>query len=576
MQLPDQRGRLTDALWLLCWGVLSSAWCLTAAERLSATFDEPTYLRVGLERWRTGSTGGLLRLGTMPLPVDVQTLPLAVWERLRGAPFDAAADQPRLLPWARAANLVFWWLLLFYALRAGRSLAGPWAGRLAVAVLACEPSLLAHAALATTDLAVTACLLALVYHFHVGREHDWKRRVGVPALWLAAATLAKASGLVFGVLCLVAVEVQQRFVPRIDLLDVGSRRMDCPSVPQAPGLTHPGVSFRRELIQIVGLALAGVFLYCGSDWQPVNDLVAWAHGLPPGPGARVAVAVAEGLRIFPNAGYAFVRQVAHNVRGHGVYLLGHTHRRALWYYFPVLLTIKLTVPLLVLTAVLLLRGRPALRNWACAAAGALLLFSVACRVQIGVRFMLPLVALAAVGLCAAAVLALRGTGPRPRRAFAVLLAGGVAWSAAAAVGAWPHGLAYVNELWGGMESGYRVVDDSNYDWGQGLKDLARWQGEHGGELFVWYFGLDPTADTPPFHPVRLHCPKDVPWPAATLEELAGRRLAVSTTFLYHPAPTPAVAADQAYLRSLTPVGRTLTFLIYDLPPGDLRAARPTP
>src|SRR5213076_3194197 len=79
-------------------------------------------------------------------------------------------------------------------------LAGPWGGRAVVAALACEPNLLAHAALATTDVAVSACLLALVYHFHA-------RRDGLPLFWFGAAVTAKASGLVFGGLCLLIVEL---------------------------------------------------------------------------------------------------------------------------------------------------------------------------------------------------------------------------------------------------------------------------------------------------------------------------------------------------------------------------------
>ena len=46
----------------------------------------------------------------------------------------------------------------------------------AVALLACEPVLLGHAALATTDIAVAACLLALAFEFHAGRGGRWPRR----------------------------------------------------------------------------------------------------------------------------------------------------------------------------------------------------------------------------------------------------------------------------------------------------------------------------------------------------------------------------------------------------------------
>ena len=214
---PIPRLRLLfDVIWFLFWAVASSLWCVTAASQLGATFDEPIYVQHGLERWHSGSTSGLMKLGTMPLPVDVETLPLYLWEKGHGARFDAVNDLDKLLPWARASALLFWWLLLFYAWRAAYSIAGPWAARLAVALLACEPSFLAHAALAATDVAATACLLALAVHFRAGRDGRWLRRVGWPALWFAAAILAKASGLVFGGICLIVIEAERRLAPLLD------------------------------------------------------------------------------------------------------------------------------------------------------------------------------------------------------------------------------------------------------------------------------------------------------------------------------------------------------------------------
>src|SRR5262249_41036556 len=103
--------RSVDVVWVLLCGVLSSVWCLTAARDLGVTFDEPIYIEKGLERWREGPLSPLIRLGTMPLPVDVQTFPIHIWERFRGTPFDARADLATILPVARAANLVFWWVL---------------------------------------------------------------------------------------------------------------------------------------------------------------------------------------------------------------------------------------------------------------------------------------------------------------------------------------------------------------------------------------------------------------------------------------------------------------------------------
>jgi hypothetical protein len=546
--------------WFLAFGLASSAWCLTAARDLGATFDEPVYVQRGLEHWRTGSYHGLLKLGTMPLAIDVQTLPLYLWERWTGAALDAEAGLGRLLPWARAGTLLFWWLLLAYTWRAGRLLAGDWGGRLAVALVACEPSLLAHAGLATTDVAVTACLTALVYHFYTGRDRRWPLRVGLPALWFGVAVLAKASGLVFAPLCMLAVEVERR------LREHRAQGQSWRSFFTWPVLRHFGPSggFGRDVLQVLGLGLVLVFVYCGSDWRPEPTFIAWARQLPDGAGARALAWLADHLCIFPNAGDGLVRQIRHNVRGHGTYLLGAMRARAIWYYFPVALSIKLSLTLLLLPVLLLATRARALFNWACVAVVALLAFSLTSRVQIGVRFFLLLAVLLAVGLAAAVVRVCKEADWR-RLLLIPTVAGGLLWTALCAVAVWPQGLCYTNELWGGSRTGYLCLSDSNYDWGQGLRELADWQRSVGlPELGVWYFGTDPLIHALPMRLLHLH---DVPIKdEAGLEaEVRGRYLAVGTSLLYGMAcDTPSHRTVNALLRGRAPVARTSTFFIYDL------------
>lgn len=547
-------GRLADTFWFLALAVASSAWCLGAARQLGATFDEPFYLTSGLEHWRTGTCRPLMKAGTMPLPVDVETLPVYVWERWRGEPFDPARDCERILPFARAGTLAFWWLLLFYGWRTGRAIAGPWGGRLAMALLACEPSLLAHAGLATTDIAVSACLLAFAFHFRAGREAGWMRRVGLPAFWLGATVLAKASGLVFAPLVMVTLELERVLrEPGAGAESIAGRALR--AIRDA----------RMDFAQIAAAGVLLTFLYVGSDWQTERTFVEWAHRLSSGTSRDVMVWLSEHLRIFSNAGEGLVQQVKHNVRGHSAYLFGRVADRAIWYYFPALLTIKLSVPVLVAVAYLLIARPRALANWACVAAAVLVAFSLTYRVQIGVRLVLPVVALGLAGLGAALAVAAREAEPGwRRRLFAGGALAGILWTATAAWAVWPNGLSYVNELWGGTRRGYRVVSESNYDWGQGLPDLARWQRRNGvAELDLWYFGTDPAVDRLGVRVLPLHS-----LPAATAAdvtgELRGRHLAVSSTLLYGSYVTSGpgrVAAE--FLRTQHPAGRTTTFFIYD-------------
>src|SRR5262249_10265041 len=152
-------------------------------------------------------------------------------------------------------------------------------------------------------------------------------------------------------------------------------------------------------------------------------------------------------------------------------------------YFPIALTIKTPAPMLaLLLSVLMIRPRNLLTPLG-GIALVLLVFSLNCRVQIGIRFMFTLMAVTYIALAAAVArtwsLRTQDSGLRtenpdggtlstrhsvlssryiPRWFVGILLAvmaGTSAWI-------WPHGLGYINQLWGGVEHGYRHLSDSNY------------------------------------------------------------------------------------------------------------------
>jgi len=109
---------------------------------------------------------------------------------------------------------------------------------------------------------------------------------------------------------------------------------------------------------------------------------------------------------------------------------------------------------------------------------AFLLFFVN-NMAIGVRHALPLVAL---GTIAGAVAIARIPVDRWRKVAAAVFAVGMVFSAAFS---FPHYVAYYPAWAGGVENGFRWMVDSNYDWGQGLDELEeQWAAltvENGGE-----------------------------------------------------------------------------------------------
>lgn len=569
-----------DWLWFLTCVVAASAWCLSCAWRIGATFDEPLYIKAGLEFWRTGSHGTLLSVGTLPLAMDVQTLPLAIWEQFgRETPIDPTQELATALPIARSVTVLFFAMLLTYGWLIGRQLGGVWGGRLAVAWLACEPNLLAHASLVTADVPMAACFVAFLFHFQRGRESSrWKTRVGWPALWASIAVLMKLSAIIFGPLCVVAIEIERLL--RSGALQFSAKRPQPDSVRGwIRYVWDQSQALRWDYGQVCLIATMLVFVGAGSDWKPEDDFVRWAHELPAGVFGSSMVWLSENLTIFPNAAEAFVRQVKHNMGGHSSYLLGHVSQHGVWYYFPVLLVIKLTVPLLAVSLLAVVTARRSALSWPLLCGLVLFAYSFSFRVQIGIRLILPAVALLVIGIgialgriASARRSSTSGIHWRPvlKGAIAVCLV----WAVVRTATIWPHGLRHVNVAWGGMETGHHHVSDSNYDWGQGLPDLLAWQQTRGiPELAVWYFGTDPVIRTRSLRELPLHL-RTVDSPADIRQYAQTRYLAVSTTLATGSYLNTSNAESQlrsvAILKSIEPVESVGTFLVYDL--GDLPAA----
>jgi 4-amino-4-deoxy-L-arabinose transferase-like glycosyltransferase len=564
-------------LWLLAAGLLSSLVIIHGimGDEIGATFDEPFYVQAGLTAWRSGSNKLLMRAGTMTLAVDVQTLPLYLWERWRGVPWEWSRDGPQMLRVARMANLLFWWLLLFMVWRLGWQWGGPWGSRWAVTFVACEPNLLAHAGLATTDIALTACLLLFLDSFGRGRDQPWSRRVLLPGMFYGVALTAKASALVFGLQGMIVLGLWHLWLNR-------------DKVQRTPGeggswrfvgrelrlLWQHSVTLRWDIVAIGLFGLVVAFAYTGCDWGPEPTFIRWAEQLPDGQLKRVMQPLSHHLTIFTNAGEALLYQIKHNIRGHGTYLNGQWYPRATPWYFPLALSMKTPLPLLGLFLVALVLAPRHVANPLAALALLMLVLSPTYRVQIGIRFLFPALVLgviaasAALGRYAGTSILAAGWWRCGRRHWLVMLVSILLLVQAAEVWRhWPHLLCYINDLWGGPQAPDDLLHESNYDWGQGLPELRHWCQEQQVErMAVWYYGKDPTVEWPPFQPAPLSH-----WPhqgnPQQIRALCGdaQLLAVSVGCLRcNPDITPHHRDALRWLQSRTPLARTRLFLLYSL------------
>ena len=220
-------------------------------------------------------------------------------------------------------------------------------------------------------------------------------------------------------------------------------------------VTKPGSA---QLAQLARERATGFLLAAATGVVTIWAAYYFSFGPMPGGGASLpAPEFFDGIR----------SALRHNSEGHPSYLLGRNGNFGWWYYFPVALAVKTPIAFLILSA---------LGAWLCikrrAQAGALLplafvlgilLPAMAGHVNIGVRHILPiymgLSIIAAAGLIRIAQTTAVG-------ALALVL-----WMAISGALSHPDYLAYFNEFAGSEPE--KVLVDSDLDWGQSTKPLAR-------------------------------------------------------------------------------------------------------
>ena len=430
-----------------------------AIPRLSATSDEAVHLAAGYSYWKTHD----FRLNPEhpPLAKLIASLPL-LWIRPKldlshsdwmtadeygfGANFLYGNDADRLLFWSRAAMVILASIGLIVTFLWARDLFGPHAGLFAAGMYAFCPNVLAHGVLVTTDVPLAALTTLTLYLFWKGGQiRSWPMDAAT-GIALGTAMASKFSGAFIPVLLLVF----------------------C--------LARDGRSAIRRLF-VIGLTSSIVI---------------------------------EGTYFFAIHPMAYFRNIAlvnaNHIAGYPMYLFGHFKPGGWWYYFLAAFLVKASLPslfMLIFGAVHLVTERFVSR-WGeiilLATIGAYFVLISAAADQLGVRYLLPIFPLIFIWTSRAVpwVLSMRGG--------AIVVSAMLAWQMLSAVRAFPNYIPFFNEIAGGAAAGPMLLDDSNVDWGQGVKEAAGYVRAHHLEN-VHLYTFSP-LDNPPYY--RL--PPNIPLP----------------------------------------------------------------
>lgn len=535
---------------------LFHAWLAASiSDRQGTTADEIAHIASGCAYWtendfRLQPENGQLpqRLAALPLVASRGfTLPT-----LSTAPGDEANRWRHADAWGLGGDLFFtlgnqpeailYSARLMIALLGGlavwligdwsRRLFGPAAGLTSAALAALSPTMLAHAGLATSDLAgATGFLLATAAWWRLCHRVS-PGRVTAAGLALGVLALSKYSVLLFGPVAglLLALRLIRRSAlpvrlarKRLRLRSAGAQALALAAAAictvligwslvwaaygfryEARGPRSPlDATFSVPWSEVMIEQTRDVALYM-ADGHSVGRSVHLAPGI-----VQRAVKLGRQWRLMPEAwlhGLAFVDR---HSRYRPAFLEGNWEAGGWWWFFPRAFLLKSSPVELLLSVFIaagLIAARPrsprALRSrhkLAAPLCAALVYscFALCSSLNIGHRHLLPVYAFGFV-LAGYAIERLRlGL---PRRLAACVLSLLVGGQALASFSIRPHYLAYFNFVGGGPDRGYLHLVDSSLDWGQNLPSLKLWLSTNAGDhpLFLSYFG----ADRPGYHGIE--------------------------------------------------------------------------
>jgi 4-amino-4-deoxy-L-arabinose transferase-like glycosyltransferase len=336
-------------------------------------------------------------------------------------------DAGQLLFWSRVPMVLIAALGAVVTFLWARDLFGDAAGLFALGLYAFSPNLLAHSMLVTTDMPLASfAALTLYLVWKQPRRRSWRNDAAV-GLALGAAMTVKFSG---------------------------------------------------ALLPILLAGFAGLRV-----WRSENRSAAARTEIR---GLSVAAAASllaiEAAYLFSASPLLYFRNLAFVNANHNpeyfFYLFDQLKQGGWWYYFLLAFAVKATLPLLILILLATVRATNGLKE---VRGEAILLATIAAYTAVislwahplGIRYLLPVFPLLFVWVSRLVPECLTA------RAGQLVLGVLLLWQAWAGLSAFPNYIPYFNEAAGGAAKGIDYLDDSNVDWGQGLKQAAEYVRERG-------------------------------------------------------------------------------------------------
>jgi hypothetical protein len=516
-----------------------------SARQESQVFDESDHLYAGYEYWMHGDFGTnpehpplVKMLATIPLlsmglkePPPFPVPFFKIEDFVNGTKFlYGGGNADVLLMRGRTVVALFSLAMATLVYLAAGEVFGPLAGLLALGLFVFEPVMLSNGALVTTDMPLACLFFASTYAFYRFLKRPTVLRLALCAAAAALTMAAKHSGaLVLPTLLLLGVADYIAHRITFGLLPEEGNRLRTLNLLQLAGaLAAIGFVSYAFLWTIYG------FRYAARPGQLVLTPALADYATQLSPIKHDVILFFARHHLFPEAylyGWTDILQIAGT---RSTYLFGHLYATGQWFFFPGVFVVKSTLALMILLALVPFAGIFGRRREFLFFAIPVAFFmavSVASILNLGVRHILPVYPFCLVlAGAAAAVVAKRSLAGRV--AVGVLLA----FTVVSSLHSFPDFLAYSNEAFGGPANTWRVLTDSNDDWGQGLKWTKAYMDRH-PDGDCWFDYSDPLID-PAYY--GIHCK---PLPSA-----------FSLLFGMNPSLVPTTISGSVYISAMEASG----------------------
>jgi len=453
-----------------------------------------SFLRTGDFRLNSTQPPLIEELAALPLLFLKLNLPLdhPSWDAVDRATFGFqflyryGNDVDRIVFWSRIPIVILGLLGGLLVFKWAGELYGERAGMFALFLYAFSPNIIAYSRVSTSDMGVTVLMVLALYRFCKFTRKPTRKNIVLAGIALGLAEASKLTALIllpFFAVIVVWMSLSKRTLKYITAFGIMALLCYLVVFITYFGEIQPLLKNNVDVPEKIGyISKASDRFFVGNESIKEKAIDFALH--------RPVPLATYTMNILSTLNMMFGRRLFK------VFLFGRYYDTGQWYYYPVVFLLKTPLPTLILLLLTLFFFKKARSNnrfeenmIVCFVA----IFGIASlttKLQLSVRYILPL-----YPFCFILISRLVNAAVKRKMLITCIVGALCLWYVSEAWNTYPHHISYFNQLAKGPDNGYRILRNSNSDYGQDLPALGEYLKRNNiDEVTLAYCGTaDPAA-----------------------------------------------------------------------------------